>query len=107
MAKKNTVVENVVVPEDVKIETSSAPVVAARAPEKMADVDRLSLDLAKANRKTALAEAQTALAKNDNAELAYKYVVLQIYMKYGLTEADAITEAGEILRGGAQQVQKA
>ncbi len=80
----------------------SAPV-ANRVPEKMSDVDRLSLDLAKANRKTALAEAQTALAKNDNAELAYKYVVLQIYMKYGLTEADAITEAGEILRGGAQQ----
>lgn len=101
MSKKNVAS---VVPE-VKVDdvaSVSAPV-ANKVPEKMSDVDRLSLDLAKANRKTALAEAQTALAKNDNAELAYKYVVLQIYMKYGLTEADAITEAGEILRGGAQQ----
>lgn len=92
--------------EEVKAVNEVVAPVVNRVPEKMADVDRLSLDLAKANRKTALAEAQTALAKNDNAELAYKYIVLQIYMKYGLTEADAITEAGEILRGGAQAAQK-
>lgn len=93
--------------EEVKAVNEVVAPAVNRVPEKMADVDRLSLDLAKANRKTALAEAQTALAKNDNAELAYKYVILQIYMKYGLTEVDAITEAGEILRGGALAVQKA
>jgi len=101
MSKKNIAPVALEVKAD---DVVSAPASTAnKVPEKMSDVDRLSLDLAKANRKTALAEAQTALAKNDNAELAYKYVVLQIYMKYGLTEADAITEAGEILRGGAQQ----
>lgn len=86
-------------------ENSSMPEVVAEAPatEKMDETDRLSLELAKTNRKLALAEAQTALAKNENAELAYKYLVIQIYMKYGLTEKDAITESGEIRRGGAVQ----
>lgn len=70
--------------------------------EKMSDVDTMSLELAKSRRETALAEAKTALAQNEKVELAYKYVVLQLYMKYGLTEADAITESGEIVRGGAK-----
>src|SRR5574338_215856 len=74
--------------------------------ERLHEVDRLALELAKAKRQTTLAEAKTALANNENAELSYKYVVLQIYMKYGLTDKDAISEAGEILRGGAVQVPK-
>jgi len=41
------------------------------------------------------------LAKNETAELAYKYVILQLYMKYGLTSADAISENGDIVKGGA------
>lgn len=68
---------------------------------KLQEVDRMALELAKSKRQTALAEAKTALANNDNAELAYKYVVLQLYMKYGLTERDAISEAGEIIKDGA------
>jgi hypothetical protein len=79
---------------------------AAPAPtERLMDIDRMALELAKSKRQTALAEAKTALANNENAELSYKYVVLQLYMKYGLTEADAISEAGEVLRGGALQQQ--
>jgi hypothetical protein len=70
---------------------------------RLAEVDRLALDLAKSKRQTALAEAKTALAQNENAELAYKYVVLQLYMKYGLSERDAINESGEILKDGAVQ----
>ena len=61
----------------------------------------MALELAKANRKVALAQAEKALAQNETSELAYKYVVLQLYMKYGLTESDAISETGEVLRGGA------
>lgn len=88
----------------IPIQLPDAP---APAPvEKMDETDRLTLELAKSNRKTALAEAQTALAKNENAELAYKLVVIQIYMKYGLNEKDAITEAGEIRRGGAAQLEQ-
>lgn len=69
--------------------------------EKLSEVDRLALELAKANKKIALTQAEKAIAQNETSELAYKYVVLQLYMKYGLTEADAISEAGDILRGGA------
>lgn len=87
------------------VSAPSAPVLPLPPPppptRKLADVDRLALELAKQRRQTALAEAKTALAQNENAELAYKYVVLQLYMKYGLTDADAISEAGEIIPGGA------
>jgi len=83
-----------------------APVVPVTAPvqagpTRLSDVDKLSLDLARAKRQTALEAAKTALAQNQNAELEYKYLILQIYMKYGLTDADAISEAGDIVRGGA------
>lgn len=87
------------------VETALAAVPAPQPAiaERLMDVDRMSLELAKSQRQTALAEAKTALAQNEKAELSYKYVVLQLYMKYGLTERDAISEAGEILRGGAVQ----
>jgi hypothetical protein len=84
--------------KDKVTEISAVPAIS----EKLADVDRMALELAKSKRQVALAEAKTALANNDNAELSYKYVVLQLYMKYGLSEADAISESGEIIRGGAE-----
>lgn len=69
--------------------------------ETLSDVDRMALELSKSKRQTALAEAKTALAQNEIAELSYKYVVLQLYMKYGLNSSDAINENGDIVRGGA------
>jgi hypothetical protein len=69
--------------------------------EKLNELDRMALELAKQKKLTALAQAEKALAVNENAELSYRYVVLQIYMKYGLTQADTITEEGVITRGGA------
>lgn len=68
---------------------------------RLMDIDKMALDLAKEVRKTALAEAKTAIANNEKAELAFRYVVLQLYMKYGLTDQDAISEQGEIVKGGA------
>lgn len=81
--------------EDMTVEDKAVP------SPKLQEIDRMALELAKANRRTALAKAETALAQNENAELSYKYIVLQIYMKYGLTEQDAIAETGEIIKGGA------
>lgn len=69
--------------------------------EKISEADRMALELAKSNKKLAVAQAEKALAQNETAEVSYKYVVLQLYMKYGLSAEDAITEAGEIIRGGA------
>lgn len=82
-------------------ENTNVPTVESATPtEKIADVDRLALELAKSKRETALAEAKTALANNEKADLAYRYVVLQIYLKYGMTDKDALNENGEIVRGG-------
>lgn len=72
--------------------------------EILSELDKMNLELARQKRLTTLAEAKAALAANDNSELSYKYTVLQIYLKYGLNEKDAINENGEIVRGGANQV---
>ena len=102
----STSVEEVVLTPDPVVEQAAVAPVGAAVPmpaatPRLMDVDRMALELAKQRRQTALAEAKTALAQNENAELAYKYVVLQIYMKYGLTDADAISENGEIVKNGA------
>ena len=81
---------------------SPAPAVPASSPDRLSEVDKLSLDLARTKRQTVLAEAKTALANNENAELQYKYLVLQLYMKYGLSVDDALSETGEIIRDGAK-----
>jgi hypothetical protein len=94
----------VVEPEVVQVAPVAPPAPAfVPTPEKLSETDVLGLDLARTKRQTALAEAKTALANNENAELQFKYLVLQLYMKYNLTAADAISEAGEIVRGGAVQ----
>jgi hypothetical protein len=89
-------------------ETETVAIPALPRPiERLAEVDKLALELAKSRRETALATAKTALAQNENAELSYKYIVLQLYMKYGLNEHDAVSETGEIIRGGAVQYPQA
>jgi hypothetical protein len=45
--------------------------------------------------------AREATAKGETAELAFRYVVLQLYMKYGLSTNDALSDNGDILIGGA------
>ena len=95
MSKKN-------VSEDPIVNTTSgAPESAAVPTEKMSEEDRLALELAKSRRETALATAKEALAKSETADLNYRYVVLQLYMKNGLSAQDALSEDGTIVRGGA------
>lgn len=69
--------------------------------EKILDIDRMALEIATQKKLTALAEAKTALAQNENAELSFKYTVLQIYRKYNMSETDALDSAtGKIVRNG-------
>lgn len=80
----------------------TAPSPSAKAPEreKLMEGDIAALEIAKLNRKVALKEAEKALAQNESAETAFKYIVLQLFMKYGLnTAADAIGDDGKILYG--------
>lgn len=77
--------------------------VADKLTEKISDLDKAALDLVKQQRQTALTEAKLALANNDKAELSFKYLVLQLYRKYNLSDTDAFDEQGNIIRNGNPQ----
>lgn len=66
---------------------------------KLAEIDKFALELAKARRFIALAQAEKALAQQETAELGYRYVMLQLKIKYGLKDTDSINEeTGEIIK---------
>lgn len=68
--------------------------------EALSDNDKAVLEVAKLNRKLAIANAEAALAKNEASDLSFKNTVLQLYLKYGLDPAlDGIDEQGNIQRG--------
>lgn len=69
-------------------------------PEMLSQADFSALEIAKLNRKVALKEAEKALAQNESADMSFKYVILQLYMKYKLdVTGDAISDDGKIMRG--------
>lgn len=72
----------------------SAPVAVASISEK----DMSDIKLAEANMKLASLTAEKALSDKKAAEAEYKYNVLTLYMKYGLTAADAVDANGVIHR---------
>lgn len=82
-----------VVDAEVKTDEVSPKKASTLSPE-----DKATLELAKTNRKLAVAVAEKALAENQVAELSFKNLILQLYMKYGLTEQDGIDEQGNLLR---------
>lgn len=88
--------ENRLVEDNVEFQATPGPTL------RMHESDRAALETAKLNAKLALSEAQNAISRNELAELKYRYVVLEIYLKYGLNERDAINENGEIIKNGAQ-----
>jgi len=69
-------------------------------PTQISEIDRMAMELAKATKKAAEAEAGKAIAQHDTAALNYRYIVLQIYMKYGLSSNDALGENGSIVYNG-------
>jgi hypothetical protein len=66
--------------------------------ELLSNVDVLALQLAKVKKELAVANIETAMAQQESADLAHRYVVLQLYMKYKLKEGDSINENGTIIR---------
>lgn len=77
---------------------SDTDVVSPKKAGALSPEDKATLEMAKLNRKLAVANAEKALAENQVAELTFKNLVLQLYMKYGLTEADGIDEQGALIR---------
>jgi hypothetical protein len=110
MSKKNTAavqdttgsVGSILVPID-----QPATVVPSPTPQdRISNDDLRVLELAKARLETAQAQAKEAAARLETAQIAYRYIVLQIYMQNGLSTSDALSETGEIIRGGAVQTQQ-
>jgi hypothetical protein len=74
---------------------------ATSAPQRLTEEDRMKLELAKADKKIALANAEKAIAQNDLADMKYRNFILELYVRYGLSTSDAIDENGNILKNGA------
>jgi len=70
---------------------------------QLSEEDKHALTLSIANRKISMLQAEKALAQHELSEMNYKYFIMQLYMKYGLTSSDTFTEAGEIVRNGNPQ----
>jgi hypothetical protein len=66
--------------------------------ERLTDGDKSVLEIIKLKREVALAHAKTALAQSESAELAYNNVVLQLAMRYRLSDGDVINDDGTIQR---------
>lgn len=83
---------------------SSAPAVNVPPQKEMLeDNDRHALETVKLKVTLAVTSAEKALAQNDVAKLSYNNLLLQLAMKYSLTNQDVISEEGEILRGAANK----
>lgn len=70
--------------------------------ERLSEQDKAMLDLTKAKRETALANAKAALAQNEASELGYNNVILQFALRYGLVDGDQINDDGTIKRKSVQ-----
>ena len=74
-----------------------------KQPPQLSEADKLALNQIIRNKKLSLLQAEKILAQHELAEMTYKYAILQLYMKYGLTANDSITESGEIIINGNLQ----
>lgn len=73
--------------------------------EKISEEDRLKIELAKIKRQNSILNTQKAMAQSETAELAFKYTILQIYMKYGLGPEDTIDDnTGQICKAVEDEV---
>lgn len=84
---------------DEKDKNSEQPVVTEQAPvERISDADMLALERANTKRQLALKDAKTATLEAEYAELNYKNLVMQLFLKHGLSQEDAIQPDGTLVR---------
>lgn len=69
--------------------------------ERLSDEDMLAIERANNKRVLAVANAKAATNEAEAADQGYKNVVMQFFLKYGLTSEDAINPDGTIKRRGA------
>lgn len=81
-------------PSPAEMEAPAAP----ENVERLSDADMLSLERANNKRQLALANAKAATVEAEAAELSYKNLVMQLFMKHGLSQDDAINPDGSLRR---------
>lgn len=69
--------------------------------ESLTETDRGLIENAKLKRELAMSNVKGALAQSENAELSYNNIILQLALKYKLSEGDIIEENGNIKRVGS------
>lgn len=70
---------------------------------KISDADKSNIDVARLKKLLYTAEARAAILQNEKIDIEYKYLILQMYMKYGLTNDDAISENGDIVKNALKK----
>lgn len=105
MSKKEKAPEPTVDNVQVVAPAPVAPPAPAAPPaqETLSDQDKQVLQMGQLTVTIAKKEAERALAENKAAELEYKYLILQLYMKYGMTALDALDDKGNIHRNYQQR----
>lgn len=79
-------------------ETQNLPQAIPGVAERLSDSDQSMLENARLKSELALEKLRTAISIKENIELSYSNTVLQMAIKYRLSEGDTINEAGEIQR---------
>ncbi len=92
MSKKKELATENQKPVDALVESVAAP------SSKLSDEDKHVLELSKMKRALALSNAEKALAQNESAEAQYRYIILQLSVKYNLKNDDIINDDGSIVR---------
>lgn len=65
---------------------------------RISEADRNTLGLLIVKKELAYANVETAIAKQENIELSYKYFINQLYIKYNLNPKDQLTHNGDIIK---------
>ena len=73
--------------------------------ETISDKDQVVFNKVKMQQDLAMAYVEKALAQHEAAKLAYNNIILQLTIKYNLSQEDALTEDGAIKRNKESKVQ--
>lgn len=90
--------KEVSVNSDVSNEQVELPAKKAELPKRLSDADMRALERAQHKREIAMAVAKNATTEAEAAELAYKYLVIQIFLNYGMSTDDSFSLDGVINR---------
>lgn len=70
--------------------------------ESLSQEDMLSIERAQAKLELAALTARAASSESELAQMQYKNIIMQLFMKYGLSKSDTINRDGTITKNGSE-----